>query len=103
MNFAVDRDRRVAYTSTCGVRPVIHRFGLATGRHERIRTGGVCGFPLAAHPRGFLLWAASPVSRLGFPSGRPNLRLLDLRRPGPGRLLGPPGAPLDAIAVGPRG
>jgi hypothetical protein len=86
MDFAVDADRRLAYLSSCGIRPTTQRLHLADGTRETISSGKVCGSPLAVHADRYLVLDATEVSRRGYPRTSPDgLRLLDLRNRGPGR------------------
>jgi hypothetical protein len=104
MDLAVDGDRSLVYTSTCGRRPAIQRVDLARSRSDALPSGPFCGNPLAVHGDRFLVLAASRVGKRGYPSLRPQrLRLIDLDDPGPGRQVRRLGAPLDALVVAPGG
>jgi hypothetical protein len=103
MEFVLDEARSRVYVSACGRRPAIHRLELARRGHETLRSGRVCGAPLAIHDGRFLILAASRVGRRGYTELQrpPRLRIIDLERPGAGQPV--PGAdePVDAVALAP--
>jgi hypothetical protein len=104
MDFALDTSRRLAYVSTCGDRPAIRRLDLATKRVETVPTGRFCGAALAVYGDRYLVLAAGRVDKAGFPPlPSPELRVIDLRHPGPGTLVSDFGVPQDAIALGADG
>jgi hypothetical protein len=66
-------------------------------------SGRVCGRPLAVHRDRFLVMAATPVDKRGYPAAEPRLRLIDLENPDPGAPVRRSDAPLDALVMPPRG
>jgi hypothetical protein len=103
MDFAVDAGRGLVWVSACGARPGILRVDLARGRRRSVRSGDFCGPPLAVHGGRFLVFNAARVDRAGYRGFRSeSLRLLDLRRPGAGRVVPRSEGSLDAVVVGRR-
>ena len=103
MDFALDGARSPLYVSSCGKRPAIHRFDFARSRELTLPSGRVCGRPLAVHRDRFLVMAATPVNKRGYPAAEPRLRLIDLENPDPGAPVRRSDAPLDALVMPPRG
>ena len=67
-------------------------------------SGRFCGAALAVYEDRYLVLAAGQVDEAGFPPARSTeLRVLDLRHPGPGTQVSDFGVPQDAIAVNPDG
>jgi hypothetical protein len=99
MDFALSDARSVLYVSTCGRRPAIERVDLARNRQRTLPSGRFCGRPLAVHRDRFLVLAATPVDKRGFPAAPPRLRLIDLEDPDSGAPVPRSVAPLDALVV----
>jgi hypothetical protein len=103
MDFEIEPERRLLYVSACGARPAIIRLELRRGRQTSVPSGDFCGYPLAHYADRFLVLDAERVDRWGYPSTRSaGLRLLDLRRGGPGRAIPSSTGAFDAVVVGTR-
>jgi hypothetical protein len=99
MDFALGGARSLLYVSSCGRRPAIQRLDLARDRRQALPSGRFCGRPLAVHRDRFLVLAATPVDKRGYPAGQQRLRLIDLEDPDSGAPVRRSEAPLDALVV----
>jgi hypothetical protein len=96
----VDPRSRRAYVSSCGRRPAVQRLDVDRGTPETVRTGAICGRPLAVYRDRFLVLDAWRVSRLGYPMFRPaGLGILDLERAGDVQWVPRSVGALDAVVV----
>jgi hypothetical protein len=104
MDFALDRDLRHVYISSCARRPTIQRFHLVRGRRGTVPSGPFCGRALAVYRDRFLFLAAARVNKLGYPASvTEELRLLDLEDRDAGQRVTHSASPLDVVVVRPQG
>jgi hypothetical protein len=92
------------YVSSCGKRPAIQRLDLAKMRVTETSSGSFCGAPFAVYGDRYLVLATSRPDATGIqPEVPTELRVLNLRHPGPGVPVPDRGTPQDAIAIEPSG
>jgi hypothetical protein len=104
MDFALDEPRGLVYVSSCAKRPAVQRLDLTEMHVTEISSGAFCGAPFAVYEDRYLVLATSRLHATGIqPEVPTELRVLDLRHPGPGVPVPDHGTPQDAIAIEPSG